>query len=982
MKRNDHNIFRRIGAVLLCAALILVGTELVPGASVKAYAASAKPTPWDGSVATGFAAGDGSRSAPYEIATPAQLAYLAKSVNDGNNYTGKYLKLTSDIDLNSKEWTPVGTDDDNYKFKGFFDGNGHSIYNLNSVKSDVRYIGLFGNALDTASIENLRVYGNLNISVTYSGSGAPYIGGIAGGAFKIENCVFIGILSVTVNETVEQTNVGGIAGFVNSGGASRCINYASVTANADRLGGVFGDANGYVDICHNYGTVSSVSTMNAHAIVGGIAGKTQSNRIAFCHNEGTVKSRHANDYLGGILGFATESVICCYNEGLVDGGYLAGGIVGTLEGGNIWHCYNKSNVKSLDYAGGIVGDLMVNAVIARSIVIGNAQIERKAYNNDAGQFAGRVPNILYTAENAALEYTNYIAECRYKGDNTIIYGQHCPGDYSQYYRLENIDWSDSKWSKATDPFLSDDPSSKKDKIKNACAGFATDRDSATNNAFTGLYGSDYFDFQHGSTPESFSLKGLAEPEVTITGQPGLASSLTYGGYNDQVLSVSTSVANVLYQWYECDDVNKTNATPITNEIYDSYNLPDNLSVGNHYYFCRVTGISNGNGMAKTVDSNVATVTVDLISLNDADVTLGSNQLQYDGTTQTVSVTVKHGSDNLTEGVDYTIAGNTATDKGAHTLTVTGQGNYTGTVSRTWSITEHPMTVSGNSVTCTYDGRPHGITVTVTEPSQGATVKYGITSGTCNLTESPTITNVEDSPLTVYYEVTHSSFDTYTGTATVTINKASSSIKTQPKALTLTENGTEQELVEEGLADGGDILYAIGDSKKTAPTTGWGSGVPKKSAKGTYYVWYKVEGDGNHNGIDPACVEVTIGEKSSGNTSGPSYSSSSLPAPAPAPAESKSYTDRMEEKFDTALALAIEAGNGTVNIKSGDSLPVDIMRKLKDHPDITLVYEYTYKDVKYRVVIKGTDAIIDDGIPWYGPLWLAAHYGNRLTNASE
>ena len=71
----------------------------------------------------------------------------------------------------------------------------------------------------------------------------------------------------------------------------------------------------------------------------------------------------------------------------------------------------------------------------------------------------------------------------------------------------------------------------------------------------------------------------------------------------------------------------------------------------------------------------------------------------------------------------------------------------------------------------YDGNPHGITVSVTDPASGATVKYGTVEGTYNLSSSPTITNVSDSPLTVYYQIKADGYSTKTGSETVTISKA-------------------------------------------------------------------------------------------------------------------------------------------------------------------------------------------------------------------
>ena len=55
---------------------------------------------WDGSIAEAFAGGDGSEKKPYIINKASQLALLAKEVNSGTDYNGKYISLECNLDLN------------------------------------------------------------------------------------------------------------------------------------------------------------------------------------------------------------------------------------------------------------------------------------------------------------------------------------------------------------------------------------------------------------------------------------------------------------------------------------------------------------------------------------------------------------------------------------------------------------------------------------------------------------------------------------------------------------------------------------------------------------------------------------------------------------------------------------------------------------------------------------------------------------------
>lgn len=180
-----------------------------------------------------------------------------------------------------------------------------------------------------------------------------------------------------------------------------------------------------------------------------------------------------------------------------------------------------------------------------------------------------------------------------------------------------------------------------------------------------------------------------------------------------------------------------------------------------------------------------------------------------------------------------------------------------TVYAVWEeLPEVKATVNGYNDT--YDGNAHGLTVTVTEPTSGATVMYGTEEGTYDLTECPTITNVADSPKTIYYKITADGYKGITGNATVIIGKANGTVSKAPEAQTLTYNGQAQELVTDGEATGGTLYYAV-TTENEAPTDEnlYTTSIPSATEAGTYYVWYKVKGDNNHNDSTAKLIEVTI-----------------------------------------------------------------------------------------------------------------------------
>ena len=193
--------------------------------------------------------GFGIKTNPYLIEDVEDLKLLAKKVNSGETYEGKYFKQTADIDLNNEtNWTPIGTVTNDGKdarpFKGTFDGDGHQITNL-KVTGESNFAGLFGNVWE-ATIQNCNVTGEIG--------GNSFVGGIvgnAGGNTRILNCSFQG--DVKGNECV-----GGIAGVMDSTSGSsttikNCVSLAeSVTAGINSVNRIAGGVRDNINLINNH----------------------------------------------------------------------------------------------------------------------------------------------------------------------------------------------------------------------------------------------------------------------------------------------------------------------------------------------------------------------------------------------------------------------------------------------------------------------------------------------------------------------------------------------------------------------------------------------------------------------------------------------------------------------------------------------------------------------------------------------------------
>ena len=167
-----------------------------------------------------------------------------------------------------------------------------------------------------------------------------------------------------------------------------------------------------------------------------------------------------------------------------------------------------------------------------------------------------------------------------------------------------------------------------------------------------------------------------------------------------------------------------------------------------------------------------------------------------------------------------------------------------------------ITAAAPDVDISYDGQPHGIEVSVTEPESGYTVKYGTAEGTYDLTASPGITNVSDSPMTVWYQVTAKNYFPCMGSATVTIRKAANPAHVYTDA-EVTKGGYTVNLSGNVELKGatGAISYAISGEANGCKLNG--SELTTGEATGTVNVTVTVAEDANYLAMDAKTITVTI-----------------------------------------------------------------------------------------------------------------------------
>ena len=281
---------------------------------------------------------DGTAAAPkqiggvYQITTAAELKWFADAAKTTPEIKGK---LTADIDLNHRNWTPIAA------FSGELDGGGHTVSSFYCKATGTAALV----AKNSGTVKNLTVSGKVVGDDNTAAIAAENTG-------TIENCT--ALVQITGGKYTA-----GIAA-VNSGTVRRCTNGGAVSG-AQYVGGVCGQNKGtktaaaLVEDCVNTGMIRATGYM-----LGGIVGDNDGYSDDFakttvrrCANSGHIIGTAAilRAYVGGAVGRNNGTVNGLYNTGCVES---LGGCVGGALGRNLTKAmkadiYNVADVMGGDY---------------------------------------------------------------------------------------------------------------------------------------------------------------------------------------------------------------------------------------------------------------------------------------------------------------------------------------------------------------------------------------------------------------------------------------------------------------------------------------------------------------------------------------------------------------------------------------------------------------------------------------------------------
>ncbi|WP_197068288.1 TasA family protein [Candidatus Soleaferrea massiliensis] len=282
---------------------------------------------WDGSTTTPVTP----EGNVYTVSTPEELAWIAAEVNGGNKMSGKTVRLSADVNMGSKNWTPIGNKTN--KFFGTFDGAGHTVSNLLIDDTSLEGAGLIGFASSPALIKGVTVH---NAKITAQASAGSVVGSYF--TANIEDCHATGLIQITTNYkaaglagegygTVKNCSVDGDEGSFVKGV------YLKANLEGDNVGGLIaftGELNGKDVIVNCHADIKVEGTRK----VGGL--------IGYLHYGCNVVNSYA---LGDVSIDAPDSYLSSF---LNKNAIMIGGLVGEFDGrtveSKIINCYATGKV--------------------------------------------------------------------------------------------------------------------------------------------------------------------------------------------------------------------------------------------------------------------------------------------------------------------------------------------------------------------------------------------------------------------------------------------------------------------------------------------------------------------------------------------------------------------------------------------------------------------------------------------------------------
>ncbi len=434
---------------------------------------------------------------------------------------------------------------------------------------------------------------------------------------------------------------------------------------------------------------------------------------------------------------------------------------------------------------------------------------------------------------------------------------------------------------------------------------------------------------------SVNLNGSTKDNITVTlnkktlTYTAAATNRKYNG--DTNVEVTLEPTNA-----ESSDTVTLTATGTINDA----NVGDGKSV-------TITGVTVGGEDAEYYQAADAPTGAVTVNIEKADSTITAStaktDLPYNGTAQQLLATAGSATGGELQykvnGGTYSTAAPTATTAGEHTVyyKVVGNDNYNGIAEASIKVTIAKVAPKFPTV-----GDVDGGTYEPNKKLSSVSVP-DVDGGTLAWSDENTVLTVgENSVQAVFTSSDTTNYEgTATGTVKVNVAKADSTVIAPTAKTDLTYDGTAQELVTAGTADGGTMQYSLEQNGSYSVK------IPTGTNAQTYTVWYKVMGDDNHNDTAAQSISVTIAKATptvSVNASdSPTYGSDiTLTAAVSSGAiGADKLTGTVQFKIgDENLGTAVDVENGTATLTIGGTSS-DLQKMLfGDTGTSTVIAEYS------------------------------------------
>ena len=289
-----------------------------------------------------------------------------------------------------------------------------------------------------------------------------------------------------------------------------------------------------------------------------------------------------------------------------------------------------------------------------------------------------------------------------------IYYEGSESDWEQI----SIDMYNTEFRKATIHYNSTDPTDPTEKVISNCTinlektsytydGKAKQPTVTVKDGSTTLTSGKDYDVTYADNTDAGTAK------VTITGKGDYTGSVTKEftiQKAKQTISASISPSNI-----QVGETAQITASAKTNVSYSSSDakvaavsasgVVTGKAVGTATITVTAKASKNYNEASKNVIVTVTEKSVPVTKkLSACKVTLAATSYTYDGKEKKPAVTVKDGSTTLTNGKDYEVAYANNINAGTARVTITGKGNYTGTVTMNVIIKKAASVITASNIT--------------------------------------------------------------------------------------------------------------------------------------------------------------------------------------------------------------------------------------------------------------------------------------------